>query len=167
MSTVERHLFSFVLLLLSVIRDSFRKRKWLWSLSSSSAPCEKELNTPVGWLLSLSHKYTIWALASSRFLSLWYIVVPRCHCWHWLACGYTFLIHTVWRTNYCLSQACSSLTLTTVCLVGKIQCTFRFFLTILCSYQQHFCIFFCLVRIKFIKNQNISKMYMEIKYITT
>lgn len=142
LNMVERHLSSFVLLVLSVIRDSFRKRKWLWSLSYSSAPCEKELYTPVGWLLPLSHKYTIWALVSFRFLSLWYIVVPRCHCWHWLASGYTFLIHTVRHTNYCLSQVCSSQTLTTICLVVKVQCPFRLLLQFWAAVRSNFVFYF-------------------------
>lgn len=133
-------------------QDSSWRRKWLQSLSFSSAPCEKELNTDVGWLLSLSHKYAIWAFLSFRFLSLWFIVVPRCHCWHWLACGYTFLIPMVWHTNYCLSQASSSLTLTTVCSVGKVKWMYlQLPFTFPCSLQQLFCIFFCLVRIKFTK----------------
>lgn len=96
---LERHLFSFFLLVLPDSTDSSRRREWMQWLSFSTFPCEKELNTTVGWLLSLSHKYTIWAFLSFRFLLLWFIVAPRYHCWQWFACGYTFLIHTVWHTK--------------------------------------------------------------------
>lgn len=44
-----------------------------------------------------------------------------------LACLWLY-IHIVWHTNYCLSQASSSLTLTRICFVGKVECTFSFLL---------------------------------------
>lgn len=139
---LERHLFSFFLLVLPDSTDSSRRREWMQWLSFSSFPCEKELNTTVGWLLSLSHKYTIWAFLSFRFLLLWFIVAPRYQCWQWFACGYTFLIHTVWHTNDCLSQASSSLTLSTICFVGKTEHVFSFLLHFYAVFSRLFvCLF--------------------------
>lgn len=151
MSVIERHLFSFVLLVLSVIRNSFRKRKWLWS--PSSAPCEKELNTPVGWLLSLSHKYTIWALVSFQIPFFVIHCCPQVPLLT-LTCLWLYIPHTYSLTQKLLSVAGLFFTNINYSLsYWKGSMYLQVPITILCSCQQHFCILFCLVGNTFIKTK--------------